>query len=74
MRLNQLLKKTITERDSFKTLYEVNEKNNNKKFTSIITFARSFPPWSVSITPSSNNKVQQTFQHIKQKVPYQQII
>ena len=27
MRLNQLLKKTITERDSFKTLYEVNKKN-----------------------------------------------
>ena len=27
MRLNQLLKKTIIERDSFKTLYEVNKKN-----------------------------------------------
>ena len=27
MRLNQLLKKTITERDSFKNLYEVNKKN-----------------------------------------------
>ena len=27
MRLNQLLKKTITERDSFENLYKVNEKN-----------------------------------------------
>ena len=27
MRLNQLLKKTITERDSFKNLYKVNKKN-----------------------------------------------
>ena len=78
IRLNQLLKTNITERDSFKNLYEVNKNDEYQihvTYASLIKLACYFPPWSVSITTYHHliAKFNKYLYTTGQKVPYQQI-